>query len=400
MKDSILSCIIGVILLLFSNITVSSATNSHISSAYDSVRVSLLTCSSHPEVYSLYGHTAIRYQNLATGQDFAINYGVFDFSDKWFIPKFTFGIADYSMGIVPFYYFESEYRRYGSSITQQEINLTAEEKEAVSEALADNYLPQNRLYSYNCFYKNCSTMARDIIVNSIDGKVVYPENNDKLSFRDMIHSCNNDYAWAKLGNDMVLGVGSDLNTTTEERHFLPENLMNSFDGAYIVDSEGNRRPLVKSKDILLREGSQKAMEGFPLSPMMCAGILFVLTIIVCISEVKRNRMSKWFDTLLMIVTGLAGIIITVMFFSQHPSTSTNMLVFMLNPMPLFFIHNVFKADKNGNRCVWWKIWTVMSLLTLLSAFVQDIDMSMIVVAVVILLRALLHLRYEKNLKIK
>ena len=43
----------------------------------DSVEISLLTCQPHDEVYSLYGHTAIRYHELQRGGiDAAFNYGV------------------------------------------------------------------------------------------------------------------------------------------------------------------------------------------------------------------------------------------------------------------------------------------------------------------------------------
>ncbi len=43
----------------------------------DSVEVSLLTCSPGTEVYSLYGHTAIRVKSYTTGEDWVFNYGVF-----------------------------------------------------------------------------------------------------------------------------------------------------------------------------------------------------------------------------------------------------------------------------------------------------------------------------------
>ena len=35
----------------------------------DSVRVSLLTCAPGTEIYELFGHTAIRYENPAEGKD-------------------------------------------------------------------------------------------------------------------------------------------------------------------------------------------------------------------------------------------------------------------------------------------------------------------------------------------
>ena len=52
------------------------------SAVADSVRLSLLTCSPHEEIYSLYGHSALRVQNTLTGQDLVVNYGVFNFMDR------------------------------------------------------------------------------------------------------------------------------------------------------------------------------------------------------------------------------------------------------------------------------------------------------------------------------
>lgn len=46
----------------------------------DSLEVSLMTCSPGQEVYALYGHTAIRVNNYATGEDWVFNYGMFSFN--------------------------------------------------------------------------------------------------------------------------------------------------------------------------------------------------------------------------------------------------------------------------------------------------------------------------------
>ena len=51
----------------------------------DSVEISLLTCSPHEEIYSLYGHTAIRILDKRTGEDVAVNYGMFSFQKPSFV---------------------------------------------------------------------------------------------------------------------------------------------------------------------------------------------------------------------------------------------------------------------------------------------------------------------------
>ena len=400
MKCNILTFIVCVILLLFSNITVSSSTNTNNTCLYDSVRISLLTCSPHNEVYSLYGHTALRYENDADGQDFVVNYGVFDFGQKFFILKFAFGLTDYTMGVVPFYYFAREYEACGSSITQQEINLTAAEKEAVAKALQLNYQPENRIYRYNCFYKNCSTMARDIVTDNIDGEVIYPETNEEMSYRDLTHMCNDNFPWAKLGNDLVLGLGADMNIGVKERQFLPAVLMDNFSKAVIKTKDGTR-PLVKKTTVVLQAGTQMQEEDFPLTPMMCFGIVFAICIAVCVTELIRKKMTLWFDTLLMLATGFGGLLVFTMYFSQHPTTSTNLMIFMLNPLPLFFIRSIYRAEKKGAQCTWWKIWMTLGLLSLISGLlIQDFDNSMVLMSVAISLRAAMHLRNEKVMKLK
>ena len=47
----------------------------------DSIRISLLTCASGEEIYSLFGHTAIRYENYTRGIDAVFNYAPFPDSE-------------------------------------------------------------------------------------------------------------------------------------------------------------------------------------------------------------------------------------------------------------------------------------------------------------------------------
>ena len=50
----------------------------------DSVRISLLTCAPGTEIYALFGHTAIRYENPSQKQDWVFNYGMFSFTLRGF----------------------------------------------------------------------------------------------------------------------------------------------------------------------------------------------------------------------------------------------------------------------------------------------------------------------------
>mgnify|MGYP004443697945 CR=1 FL=1 len=141
----------------------------------DSIRFNLLTCAPGSEIYALFGHTALRYQNFSDQTDLVFNYGMFSFNTPHFVFRFVKGETDYQLGITPYPYFESEYALRGSSVYEQELNLTPAEKWKLLSLLEENYRPENRVYRYNYFYDNCTTRARDQIERSIDGTVVYPE---------------------------------------------------------------------------------------------------------------------------------------------------------------------------------------------------------------------------------
>src|SRR5699024_474509 len=54
-------------------------------------QVSLLTCAPGEELYSSFGHNAVRLLDLDTGRDLVFNYGTFDFDTPNFYVKFARG---------------------------------------------------------------------------------------------------------------------------------------------------------------------------------------------------------------------------------------------------------------------------------------------------------------------
>lgn len=94
----------------------------------DSIRISLLTCASGGEIYSLFGHTAIRYENLTRGIDAVFNYGLFNFNAPNFILRFALGETDYQLGVTDYKRFAAEYNYLERDVWQQVLNLTPLEK--------------------------------------------------------------------------------------------------------------------------------------------------------------------------------------------------------------------------------------------------------------------------------
>lgn len=307
-----------------------------------SVRFELLTCSPGPLVYELYGHTSLRAID-DDGLDVVFNYGVFDFRKPHFVWNFVLGHTDYMVVPIPFELFLEEYRKRGSFVKSQRLNLTADEATRLMRSLMDNTLPQNRVYRYNYLSNNCTTKVRDMIESAIDGEVKYRE-EEKFSYRECLQAYTAEHPWAELGNAMLLGATVDTILTDRNSAFLPERLMAYYNDAVIYDVEGNSRPLLSGSTITLVEARDVPVEPeFPLSPLQVILCFAGLSILVFVCELAFKRMIWGYDLLVMLALGASGILVWFMFFfSEHPSVDTNWQIWLYNPLPLF--------------CMPWVVW--------------------------------------------
>ena len=398
MKENILKLIL--VLSLFSTSEIASGNTADGNGTTDSpVEISLLTCSPHDEVYSLYGHTAIRYKDRSSGTDIAINYGVFSFKKPYFVLRFIFGLTDYEMGIEEFSSFCEEYRYYGCKVTQQVINLTDDEKARIALALQKNY-ENDRVYRYNYLYNNCTTKARDIILSSINGKVRFSNAIDeKQSFRKIIHLCNGNYRWARFGNDLLLGCKADFTTTRDEQQFLPANLLRDFSHAEIIDKNGKSRPLVKSTQVLLTGNGKALSEKTKITPLHVFLLLLITTLAICVIERRTGKKFILFDFAVLSASGIGGIILFLMLFSHHPTTSTNFQILILNPLSLYFAIYLIRNRRNRKKeAIAWKVLAAFFTIGLLARLFQDYAEGITLLASSLLLRGFYNLYVAKKEK--
>lgn len=355
----------------------------------DSVEISLLTCEPHDEVYSLYGHTAIRYHDKRHGGlDAAFNYGVFDFRKPFFALRFVFGITDYELGAYPYRLFKKEYEYFGSEVTEQVINLTDEEKLQLRLALAENMLPENTVYRYNFFYNNCTTKARDIIEKCINGRIEYVGyKEDTISYREAVHAMTADYPWARFGNDLLLGIQADQPTTTRQQEFLPGHLMRDFRNAVIHAEDGTTRPLVQEERIAVPAGTPVVQSGFPLSPLACGFVILGIGILLFVMEFRNKQAFLLWDILLMVGTGALGIVLFLMIFSEHPTVSINLQLLLFNPLPWFFLWPVIK--RRNTR--YWKVTFVLFFLFMIGSLFQHYAEGLWCLALCLLLQSYIHI---------
>ena len=319
-----------VILLTISGL---SAVNAQGITLSDSATLSLITCSPGPQIYALFGHTAIRLVDPARGLDIVFNYGMFNFNKPNFYLKFIQGATDYELGAYETKYFLPEYRERNSSVTEQMLNLTTVEKQQLADALFVNYQPENREYRYNFVYDNCSTRPRDKILSVIKDKVVYDYVSEPQTFRNWVGTYTGENTWAKFGIDMLLGREADELSTRWSSMFLPEVLCREFGAVKIIAHDGTTRSLVNAEKIIVPRQDSIVKTNFLQLPITVTLTVLLLGVFLIFYEKRRKKYFKIIDSVLLIVSGLAGVIIFyLMFFSVHPLVHSNFNLLWCNPL--------------------------------------------------------------------
>lgn len=372
----------------------------------DSIRISLLTCASGEEIYSLFGHTAIRYENYTRGIDAVFNYGIFNFNAPNFILRFALGETDYQLGANNYERFAAEYYYLERDVWQQELNLTPQEKEKLIALLEENYRPENRVYRYNFFYDNCATRPRDLIEKSIEGTLEYADNmtdtNTGTSFRDLLHKYSEGHPWSRFGMDLCMGSQADKIINRRLMMFVPFYVQEYFDKARIIDKEGQTRPLVLNEEKIVITGSgetDRISKGF--TPMQAALLLFILIAAITIYGIRRRKTFLGIDLVLFFAAGVAGCILAFLaLFSQHPAVSPNYLLFVFHPFHLFclpcMLNKVRKRKRSRYMLANFIVLTLFILLWLVIP--QRFPLAVLPLALCLLIRSANNLILTYNKK--
>lgn len=370
----------------------------------DSIRFSLLTCAAGGEIYSLFGHTAIRYENYTQGIDAVYNYGMFNFNTPNFALRFALGETDYLLGVTSFKRFSAEYFFSGRDVWQQTLNLTYPEKMRLLTLLNENYRPENRMYRYNFFYDNCATRPRDRIEAAIDGTIRYANDmNDRqtgITFRDQLRKYCQGHPWSGLGIDLCMGSPADLPISRHEMMFVPFDLQSFFRQAQIVDTLGQCRPLVSAEERLIVTGTQPSdYYETGITPQQSAWLLLLIVAGISAWGIRCRKTYWWVDLPLFAAAGIAGCILAFLAgFSQHPAVSPNYLLFLFHPLHILCLPWMLYAVKQGRKSTYMMInAVVLTLFITLSPLIpQRFDPTVLPLALCLLTRSVSNLVISKN----
>lgn len=360
-------------------------------------QISLLTISPGEELYSTFGHSALRVYDSVSNSDIVYNYGTFDFDEPGFYTKFIRGKLMYFLSRDIFENFIAANQQENRTTTEQILNLDCKEKERLLESLYTNMQEGNRSYKYDFLFDNCTTRLRDLIETAGSDSAIHfgIVLNKPRSFRNLIHEYlnNNDKQWSKLGIDILLGSKTDALMTPYQVMFLPDYLMNTLDRSAI-----DQRPLIGSHTSLYKIKYADNSPGNLTHPFFIFCCLFVFISLLSFS--KNNFVKQAlnnFDTLLFFFTGLLGILILFMWFgTDHIMCRNNynlLWAWPVNVVAAFYFHSQKK---------WVRIYFLGQAIFLLFVLgfwflvPQLLNNSLIPIVLIMIVRAF-HFYFKKNI---
>ena len=292
------------------------------------LQISILTCAPGEDVYTAWGHTAIRIIDSAKQTDVVYNFGTFDFNTPNFLVEFVKGNLNYFLSADDFQNFIAEYQYYGRSIKEQVLILSDAEKIKWQNALQKNLEGNNRYYLYNFITDNCTTRVKDGFYQFATTQV--PPSNIK-SFRTHVVEApyQQGIPWIGLGIDLLLGAVSDQAPTAMQAGFLPDLFFDQ------LAAQPGHIATTQNYDFTRTTGSK------PTDPIYFIVCLMLLYLFVGKWNARwAVTAAKFLDIILLFIFGLGGLLLVYMsLFSKHTACHNNFNIAWIHP--LYWIALVF-----------------------------------------------------------
>ncbi|MGV3589442.1 MAG: DUF4105 domain-containing protein [Adhaeribacter sp.] len=366
-------------------------------------QISLITVSPGEELYSMYGHSAIRVYDPALALDIVFNYGTFDFNTPNFYVKFIRGKLPYQLSMNYYENLKQGAIQENRSVYEQVFNLSSAEKQKVFALLETNYLPQNRAYFYDFFYDNCATRIRDVFMNGIGNNLDFKHKPqpEAPTFRQLVDIYQRPHPWVDLGIDLLMGLPADKLATPLQQMFLPDFLMEGFQPAQVSsfvrpvqanNQAGNpagARPLVNQVQQVYKATAPPAIPT-KFTPNIFFWILCTIVAFITFWQIRNKTASYSLDVLLFSLAGLLGILLTFLWFgTDHQTFGNNLNILWAFPLHLPLAFMLLRRQLSPFVKNYFLVFSILLVLIALiwKIFPQDFHPAVLPIVIMLALRA-------------
>ena len=333
-------------------------------------RVSVITCGTGNEVYSLFGHTALRVQDSTNALDVVYNYGAFDFNTPNFVMKFTKGDLQYYAVVHSYTDFINEYQYDKRSVYEQELNIPLTLKQKLFDNLNTSLSSGESYYTYKFIDKNCTSMVVDMINKTLSSQVIVKKEDTDLTYRSILYPYFDGHFYEKLGTSIIFGKKVDQLGT---QIFLPYELKKSLNKVTFEN-----QPLVKETKTLLEFKNQTPFSWWNNAYSYVAVLLLIILI-------NKKSIALFY----LSIMGILGLFFTfVGFYSQHLELGYNYNILLFNPTLLALLYLDWTKNKKGiyNLAIFNIIMLIVYVLFVINKAHFMIVLPLVITSAILLFR--------------
>jgi hypothetical protein len=335
------------------------------------------------QVWEKFGHNAIWIHDQANHTDIAYHWGLFDFADKEFIPRFILGRMRYSMGAFDFDQTVNAYRQTNRMVWAQQLNLTPAQRQRLADFVAWNVQPENRYYHYDYFRDNCSTRVRDAIDGALGGIIRQETQNIPSNSTYRFHTARlTQDDWGVFTGTMYgLGEPVDRQLSAYEEMFLPVRMKDRLRSVKV----GNQ-PLVLSERVLVqatRPAEDTQVKRGMFEYLAIALVLVAIGVGVFYLFKSSLPAALTVAAVWSLIAGIAGFVLAFLWgFTDHLYSYRNENLFQFNPLSLFLFAGVIvtalryrrRRAAPSNWVMWFaKAVAVLSVLGFVLQVIPRLD---------------------------
>ncbi len=308
--------------------------------------VSVLTCATGNESYSLFGHTAVRIADPEQFLDVVYNYGAFDFSTPNFVAKFAKGDLQYFVVADSFSEFIGRYQYEGRSVYEQKLRLSLPLKQQLFDQLNKTLQSEERFYTYKFIDRNCTTMVVDLLNQTIGTKAITKKDATKKTYREVLFPYFKNHFYEQLGTSSIFGTKVDQKATTL---FLPFDLLESL-------------KITKYKNEPLSEPVVSLLTVAPTTPHSWWNNAYTYGAFLLLLVFWKKRSV---GLLFLTVMGILGLFFLFMgWYSLHPELANNYNVLLFNPTLLVLVFFVLQKNIKAIKWLSYVNWGCFLLYTI------------------------------------
>lgn len=343
--------------------------------------ISVLTCGTGNESYSLFGHTAIRVNDIDNNLDVVYNYGAFDFDTPNFVMQFTKGNLNYFIVNNRYVDFINQYNHEKRSVYEQELNIPLALKQKLFDNLAQSLLSDERLYQYKFIDNNCTSKVVDVINKTLNARVIVKKTDTDQTYRSILFPYFDNHFYEKLGTSIIFGPKVDQMGT---KIFLPFELQKSLK---LIQYENH--PLCKENKTLISFEKETPSSWWN----NCYTYLFLLAFILLINK-------KRIDFIYMTTIALLGLLFLVLgIYSSHQELANNYNMLLFSPV--LFITLYFWSTKNSRWTYKFAVFNILLMIVYFFVIITKVHLFIVspilITNLVVLTR--LAIRHKKRIPI-